>query len=115
MSRKIYMLYALQDLHRTLLDTCGVSCEICTSCLLDSLSKIVLEVFVVNSDCPGKLRTLEEEQAYKWLMQHHICEPTLAFLLCRDDLVLAEAIPVGPGKVFQLVCSSESWHGILSL
>jgi len=35
-----------------------------------------------------------------------MCEPTLAFLLCRNNLVLAEAIPVGPGNVFQLVCSS---------
>jgi len=43
---------------------------------------------------------LEEEQAYKRLTQHHMCEPTLAFLLCCNNLALAEAMAVGLAKYF---------------
>jgi len=52
----------------------SLSCEICTSCLLESLFKIVLAFFVVMSCGPGKswVESLEEEQAYKRLTQHHI-------------------------------------------
>ena len=43
---------------------------------------------------------LEKEQAYKRLTQHHMCEPTLAFLLCCNNLALAEAMAVGLAKYF---------------
>ena len=35
---------------------------------------------------------MEEEQAYKRLTQHHMREPTLAVLLCRNDPALAQAV-----------------------
>jgi len=49
-----YTFYVSPDLHKTLLGTGGVSCEICTSYLLKLLSKIVLAFFVVMSGGPGK-------------------------------------------------------------
>ena len=38
------------------------------------------------------IEVLEEEQAYKRLTQHHMREPTLAVLLCRNDPALAQAV-----------------------
>jgi len=75
--------------------------------------QIVLAFFVVMSGGPGKSWIEEEEQAYKWLTHHHMCEPTLAFLLCRNDLALAEAMTAG--KVFQRESDCSSWHGVASL
>ena len=64
-------------------------------------AKIVLAFFVVMSGNPGK-SWIEEQQTYNRLTQHHVCEPTLVFLLCCDDPALAEAISVGLVKSARL-------------